>query len=189
MTVLAFVDYDNVRSIPDRTLADVTLNLEELCDRLSRTVRRALPGTEEIELRLYGGWVSEDGRFSRNAEWLLSAIADVRGRWHGIRLKPSMITRLACWPHANLIGTLRLRSQPVRQKMVDGLLTVDAIHLAQESVAPLLIVSDDDDMVPCAVAVSRLVKGPLVLLRRRRPGDGLNDEILGTLGVQLDVVR
>ncbi len=189
MRVLAFVDYDNVREVFERTALDVTLNLEDLLDRLSALVQRSVSNVEELDVRLYGGWVDEDGRYSRNAEWAFGAIASVRGRRGGVRLNPRLIMSAACQPHDTLIGTVRLRARPPRQKMVDGLMTIDALHLASEPFSAFLIVSDDDDLVPCALAVRRIVSAPCFLLCLRAPGGGLNDAILKKNGVHLGLLR
>lgn len=189
MRIIALVDYDNVRATPDRTAIDATLNLEELFDRVSLVVRGSLPDANEIDLRLYGGWIGEDGRYSRNAEWMLAALPNVGGRHHGLRLRAHLVTNAACRPNELLVGTVRVRTRPVRQKMVDGLMTIDALHLANEPAATFLVISDDDDLVPCVLALSRTVSAPLFLYRLRPAGDGLNDAMLSRIGIRLRSLR
>lgn len=186
--MLAFIDYDNVRVAPERTALDVALNLTELLDRLTDSVGAAFPAATEIDARLYGGWVGEDGRYSRLAEWTFGALHQLRGRRNGIRLRPQMVISAACQPRDVLIGTVRLLSRPKRQKMVDGLLTIDALHLSDEE-ADFLLVSDDDDFVPAAMALRSATARSCFILRLRGPGQGLNDVTLSRNGIGLATLR
>ena len=70
-------------------------------------------------------------------------------------------------------STCRVRLQHVarrhRQKMVDTLLTADALAIANDALADIVVLaSDDDDMIPAllALAASQLT---LIYLRRRSP--------------------
>lgn len=189
MRLIAFVDYDNVRVLSERTALDVDLNVDDLFTRLCLTVREHLASATEIDLRLYGGWVCEKGQYSRNALWMLVALNRHRGLRLGIRMMPQLVISAACQPTDVLVGTVRLRARPVRQKMVDALLTVDVLHLADALYAAFLIVSDDDDFVPCAIAARRMVDTPCYLIRHRLAGDGLNDSILTKSGVALGLLH
>ena len=189
MRLIALVDYDNVRATPERTPTDAALNLEELVDRIVLLTRANHPDAEEIDLRLYGGWITEAGHYSRNAQWLMGALPIARGRRDGIRLKAHLVTNPVCQPSKLLIGTVRLRTKPVRQKMVDGLMTIDAIHLASHPEVEVLIISDDDDLIPCVLALRISVSSPLFVYRLRTAGSGLNDAMLSSLGVRLGTVR
>jgi len=56
-----------------------------------------------------------------------------------------------------------------RQKMVDTLLTADAITIVRDELSDiLLIASDDDDMLPAMLAISQLQFDALLMRRRNR---------------------
>lgn len=189
MRALALVDYDNVRLQKERTAADVEYNATRLIETLVGAIRSEMPDVVEVAVRMYGGWVCEAGTFSRNGEWLLAILPNLRGLRFGLRVLPTLVTSPACLPQEMLVGTVRLRSLPYRQKMVDVLLAVDAMHFAEEGGARVLIVSDDDDLVPCALAVAARAETQLLLLRRRPCGDGLNDEALQRNGARIELLR
>lgn len=189
MRVVACVDYDNVRLIRERTLSDVENNLDEILDQLVKCLLAAPLHVSEVDVRLYGGWVTEDGIFSRNAEWAFGAVTRATGRRRGIRIITKVIISPACRPSEMLIGTVRLRQRNISQKMVDTLLTVDALHLATETYEGIFLLSDDDDIVPCAVALGVSRSKLCTLVRLRPPGVGLNDDMLCRSGVRLDVLR
>jgi uncharacterized LabA/DUF88 family protein len=74
-----------------------------------------------------------------------------------------------------------------RQKMVDTLLTADAITLAREELSDaLVIVSDDDDMLPAILAVSSL-RFRTLLLRRRERRDTYYQSILDSSDVSIHI--
>lgn len=179
--VACLVDYDNVRPLQERTLGDVTLNLEILVDGLVGICRSFVYPIDELLLRLYGGWIDEDGRLTRNAEWILSTLGRHRGRRDGIRVSPRIITSLAHLPGEILVGTVRSRTSPPRQKMVDGIITVDAMYFAEQADWILLVVSDDDDLVPAALVASITTSRSnsfVYWARKRLVGGGLNDPLL-----------
>jgi hypothetical protein len=73
--------------------------------------------------------------------------------------------------------------------MVDIMIAVDAIHFLRDCQCPVLIFSDDDDLVPVAVAAGAWT--PTVRfhwLRRRRVGMGMNDALLGRIGISFGSV-
>ena len=178
---VCLVDYDNVRNVRERTMADVDLNLDILVERLVAISKTMATTINELLLRLYGGWVDEYGRLTKNAEWILALLSQQRGRRSGVRIKPTLITSLAASPADRLVGTFRSLVTPPRQKMVDGILTLDAVYFAEQGDWLVFIVSDDDDLVPAALAASgRLVisERSICLVRKRLPGEGLNDSLL-----------
>lgn len=82
---IALVDYDNVRDRPraerfEPVRADHELWATDLVSDVTLACRRALPDLVELDLRLYGGWIAENGRWSPSAEWLLPLVASLRGR-------------------------------------------------------------------------------------------------------------
>lgn len=181
------VDYDNVKSRRERNQLDVQTNLQSLVEEVQQVVSSVLPGVKEIRLRLYGGWRDERGSPSRNATWLASVIGQVRGRRNGVRILPTIVVSLLCRPSRDLLGTVRYSARLARQKMVDAMLSVDVVHLA-DGANHVVIVSDDDDLVPGCMAAACRASQPTHLLRRRRGGTGLNDEALIDCGVLISVL-
>lgn len=179
------IDYDNVQPGRERTRLDTALNVEQLVEDLVDTLRTALPELSELRLRLYGGWVDERGQFSRIAHWLMAALEDQRGIRGGVRVFPKMAVSALCRPDARLRGTVRLEAKRRRQKMVDGLIIVDAVTLGLQEVEALCIVSDDDDLVP-GVLASRVLGGVEAgLLRTVNRPSALNDTVLTACGAQV----
>lgn len=126
------------------------------------------------------------GKYSHIAQWLLAELSWYRGRWNGTIVKPSLVTAPACTSVRSLIGTIRDCKGGRRQKMVDTLLSVDAQYFAREQRLSILIASDDDDLVPVALAARSLDNPPLVCLARKRlVGQALNDSALTHSGVKL----
>lgn len=189
---IALVDYDNVRdrNRPERepVRADHELWATDLVADVTLAFRRALPDLVELDLRLYGGWIAENGRWSPSAEWLMRLVPTLRGRRDGILIRPVLATRMTQFPSVSLRGTIRLKSRRRRQKMVDGMLGFDALHFARNAAAPvgmLAIVSDDDDMIPALLTVQDASVAPTVWLRKRVAGSGLNDEAVQRHGVSI----
>ncbi len=181
---IALVDYDNVRTKDERTPGDVVMNLGEIIPPIVAEAERSLAQPRELVVRVYGGWVNERGHQSRRAQWLLTALAWYRGRRGNAIVKPSLVTALACRSSDVLLGTVRESETGVRQKMVDAMLGLDALHFARDQSLPVLIVSDDDDLVPAALSARSLSTSCRVhWLRRRRPDSALNDSLLGRAGV------
>lgn len=182
MQATVLVDYDNCRLSP-REFApqDVEHNLISITRAIIDICRRDMPSVSELRLRFYGGWISQDGLYTSRAEQLLRSLDVVRGLVDGMRLIPELATGLSRYCTENLIGLVRTDRNPVQQKMVDTLITVDALHVSQESI--IAIVSDDDDLVPGAIGVSASGNGPVHLIRRRAEGRGKNDSLCRRVGV------
>jgi hypothetical protein len=190
MDVVALVDFDNVRGDEFRraTLAsEMEVCLDFIVERTAAVVRTCVPTATLCEVRLYGGWVDENGLFSTEGANTLAALGSVRGLRHGLRVIPVVVTSPACRPTAMLVGTVRLLTRPRRQKMVDGLMTVDAMEMGAPDFGAVFIISDDDDLVPCALAKCARSNGPVFLVRHRAVGHGLNDELLRETGVNFAV--
>jgi hypothetical protein len=146
-SAVVLVDYDNVRTKDERTAGDVVLNLGDLIPPIVAEAERSLDQPQELAVRIYGGWVNERAQQSRRAQWLLTALPWYCGRRGRAIVKPSLVTSLACRTSDVLVGTVRGSEAGVRQKMVDAMLGFDALHFAREQSLPVLIVSDDDDLV------------------------------------------
>ena len=89
---------------------------------------------------------------------------------------------MICRMELTLVGTYRDGGQ----KMVDGMISTDLVHLAPDRDRSLVLVSDDDDFVPSAIAGGglRSKRNPLFILRRKKkPGTGSNDHLLSASNV------
>ena len=61
--------------------------------------------------------------------------------------------------------------------MVDTLIVADLITLIHRFACPVLLLSDDEDMLPGLVAV-RSARRQVAILRNRPLGDAMNDHVL-----------
>jgi hypothetical protein len=150
--VMALVDYDNVCTAvwPEAHRDDALANLGELLNALTVRVASLALDSRELAVRLYGGWFDQSGRLTARGGWILDNLPLFRTRMNGLRVLPTLASALVCYPDVKLIGTHR-SDAPLRQKMVDTMLTVDAITLAL-NVEQFVIVSDDEDFTPAAIA-------------------------------------
>lgn len=180
------VDYDNVRTIRDeRTAGDVANNLSDVVP-LSVAQAARIFGAKEVAFRLYGGWIDDKGVHSRKAQWLRTGLSWYRGRHSGAIVKPSLVTSLACRSMDTLLGTVRRSPMGLQQKMVDSMMVVDAIHYCRDECLPIMVFSDDEDLLPAALAVASMAPGtPFHWLRRRNVGSALNDALLRRAKVSL----
>lgn len=187
-TAIALVDYDNVKTLPDRSKSNVVENLSEMIPKLVAEARAYNSEVSELIVRFYGGWLDECGRYSRNAEWMLTSLAWYRGRYSGVIVKPSLAISIAVFSKSPIVGTLRGWPKDPKQKMVDSMIAMDTIEFSKQSLSPVLLTSDDDDLVPAALSAADKAKC-LVLLRMRREGWGLNDHLLRQRGVLFKVIQ
>lgn len=180
----ALVDYDNVCSFiaPERSPADVAGNLTEFLPKLAGQARTVLHSLEDLNVRFYGGWRDVAGRNTPRADWLLASLPRFRTRFHGVRVRPSLATELIVRPSEPLVATYKDGAQ----KMVDVMLSVDAVALALAREASVVLVSDDEDFVPGTVVSGHYAERAthILLLRRARPiGSSPNDALIQSLGV------
>ncbi len=182
---VALVDYDNVKPGEDRNVGDVVSNLADVVPKVVLEAHGAFEQPKELLVRVYGGWVDERGQHSRRAQWLLTGLPWYRGRSGSTIVKPTLVTCLACRNADILIGTVRYSSAGLRQKMVDNMITVDALHFVRDCDFPVLLFSDDDDLVPAALAAKPASASRIHWLRRRKAGSGMNDALLRRAGVTL----
>ena len=183
---LALVDYDNLRRYgANPTKADIELRTQTLVDQLASVFRVAFSRLKELDIRFYGGWIDEHGSHSPAAVRLFEVLPDLRGRRSGLIVRPSLATAMVRFPRMVLKGTTRLHVRRRRQKMVDGMLGFDALSVAEEGVARVGIVTDDDDLVP-AVLSAHAARGESIVWMRPRPmGRGLNDRNMTEQGVRI----
>jgi hypothetical protein len=180
------VDFQNV--IPGGRSPRSPLEVQWLLAGLVRaaviSVRHLYPSCRECRLHLYGGWTGHDARATRHAQWLRTEVAFGRTRHEGVRVLPRLVTSLQCAPSVVLVGTSRRRNDAagMQQKMVDCMLALDAMHMATHTADPVIVWTDDDDLVPAAISVAA-ARGSCHVWRRRQRGSGLNDHLLEGSGV------
>ena len=171
---IAFIDYDNV-AMELFGRGDTVPALAEIVHVAVEAVRRDLPFVRTLDLRLYGGWLDESGFFSSPAARLLPELRRFRGLRGGIRIATSLALALRGVPDCRLIGSLRVTASRRRQKMVDGMLTLDICFSASDP-GVVVMISDDDDLVPAALMASRA--GGTVHWLRLRDRPSCNDAML-----------
>ena len=183
---VALVDYDNVSVLrKQRTVRDVESNLSDIANALVDHCVATAGHQGELRIRFYGGWISEAGVNSQRAGWLMASVNLIRGLHRGWRLLPEVAFSLAEAPTHRFIGTWRTAQRPRAQKMVDTMMVVDAIHIADRRESGIIVMSDDDDLVPGLVSAGRRQRGSLYSLRQRGYGYGLNDHICKAHGVTM----
>lgn len=178
-SAVILVDYDNVRLVRDeRTAGDVANNLADVVPLAVAEAARVF-GVKEAAFRVYGGWIDERGVHSYKAQWLVTGLAWYRGRQSGTIVKPLLVTTLACRSMDTLLGTVRRSNAGHQQKMVDSMIVVDAIHYCRDEGLPVMLFSDDEDLLPAALAAASMApRTPFHWLRRRDVGSALNDALL-----------
>jgi hypothetical protein len=186
---VVLIDYDNVKLSTERNVGDVGANLADVLPVVVKEAIEALSNPEELLVRVYGGWIDENGRHSRRAEWLLTELSWYRGRSGPTIVKPSLVTSLACRTMDTLVGTVRQTPSGARQKMVDNLLAIDAMYFARDCGHAIMVFSDDEDLVPAALASSSLVSSlRFHWLRRRSADSAMNDLLLRRAGITLKAI-
>lgn len=188
MQALALVDYDNLCGYLNRSKVDFGVRTEDLIDALAHTFRITFPDLRELDVRFYGGWSDERGAPSPSAFWLLQILPALRGRRHGLIVRPSLATTMIQFPQVVLRGTVRLRARRRRQKMVDGMLGCDAMFVAADRQIGIGIVTDDDDLVPAVLSAHSANPRQIVWIRRRTVNSGLNDHHLTDRGLQIHCI-
>jgi uncharacterized LabA/DUF88 family protein len=175
--VHTLVDYDNAIELSESVHKNVSINLSVLSRRLARTLGSRIPDSEELFVRLYGGWLTLDNQLSHRGVWLLSEISNFRRKIEALRLRFTVVREILARSDLTLRGTYRQGGQ----KMVDVMIAVDLLSLAPERDTSLVLVSDDDDLIPAVVAGAehRNSRNPVHLLRRRKAaGSAQNDHVI-----------
>ena len=185
MQGLALVDYDNLCGYRIKSKADYEIRTADLIDVVARAFQTMFPGLSELDIRFYGGWIDELGMLSPSAFGLYQVLPALRGRRYGLIVRPSLATAMLQFPEITLRGTVRLRSKPKRQKMVDNMLGCDAMFLAADARVGIGIVTDDDDLVPAALSANKANPRTTVWIRRRPANAGLNDHHLANQGLRI----
>ena len=191
MQGLALVDWYNFRRRDQNSKTDLELVTLTVTDMVSRAFATPFPDASELDLRLYGGWLNEQGRPSRHASWLHGLLPSLRGRRNGLIVRPALATSMIQFPGVPLRGTVRHRERTgtYEQKMVDGMLACDALYAATQARIRVGIVADDDDLLPSALSSHVRHPQAVVWMRRRRVGSGLNDAALLSEGLVIHQMR
>ena len=185
MQGLALIDCDNFRDRGRKTRTDLHLAAQLLVDDVTREFLSIFSDVRELDVRLYGGWTDPSGRPSRDAAWLTELLPDLRGRRHGLIVRPALAATMIEFPWLLLRGTVRGDGRKQRQKMVDGMMGCDAVYVASNESIHVSIVSDDDDLLPAALTAHAANTGTLSLMRRREPGSAINDSLLSRQGIRI----
>ena len=191
MQGLALVDFDNFREPDKKSKVDLEMDAQRLVDRVARTFAKVFSNAREVDVRLYGGWTDRTGMPSRDAAWLHELLPDLRGRRHGLIIRPALATTMIRFPDFLLRGTVRYRSRPKpqkttkRQKMVDGMMGCDALHMAVDAWTYISIVTDDDDLLPATLYAHNSNVGLLAWMRNRDVGSAINDSAMLLKGLPL----
>lgn len=186
-SAVCLVDYDNLHNAAEKCRADVEQNVIALRQLIIRAAAVIDGGCDEIRVRLYGGWRDERRRATAKCLWLVEYLSQLRGREGRLLFTSELVFAALCRPADILIGTYRRAPPPPRQKMVDTMMVVDVVHLLRDPDANVIILSDDDDLIPAALLGHRDIteERPLHWMRRPREYPGYNDELLRSLGVRL----
>lgn len=185
MTAFALIDYDAAKAIrPERTAADAGINLDFIGRGLSTTLTALGDTCRDVECRLYGGWVDQQNRTTANAVHVLSSLHVLRGRRNRQLFRPTLVMK-GFRHNERLVGTYRSNRRPPCQKMIDTLITVDALHLATYPDSLILLVSNDDDFTPPLIELAMFSDAQVTWCRPREIGTGLNDPCLEKAGVRL----
>jgi len=184
--ILLLVDYDNMRlshfekarkgaAYHMESLPDVDIQMEFIIGIALNALRPRLRARSRFEVRLYGGWIDEDGMYTRSAIFLLSLLHRHRRRIGGHQIVPALAESAISTPSARLIGSMRTQVKRPRQKMVDTLLTVDLVAPRLDPEACIVVLSSDDDFVPGLLSSAHLNQCEVVLVRKKavyhRPND------------------
>lgn len=185
MQALALVDYDNCRTRTAGSVADLELDTLRIIDRVTNPLALSFPRMREVDVRLYGGWTDLAGLPTPDAWALLGLLPNLRGRRHGMIVRPSLAVSMIEYPHLLLRGTLRGQGKSRRQKMVDGMMGCDAAFVARQGDTLVLLTTDDDDILPSVLAAYASNKEMTVWIRAREVGSAINDARVLGMGVRV----
>ena len=109
----------------------------------------------------------------------------MRGRRHGLIVRPALATAMLQFPEMFLRGTVRRGRRGWRQKMVDGMIGCDAMFMSNEGLTCVGVVCDDDDLLPPVISAHAMNPGVMVWMRDRGVGSAINDSHLMGHGLRL----
>lgn len=202
---LALVDYDNLRKSwsdvhaagkrPDRTRANEEEFAHAMLDKVAESFDSVFPGTTELDVRLYSGWVDKHGDDSQDAIRFSPILPSLAGHRQGIAVRTRLARQMMKFPELTLRGTVRARERRRRgqpkfeQKMVDGMIGCDAMFAAADGSMRVALVTGDDDFVPAALSAHAANPRSFAWLRPESKHPRLNDDALSKRGVCLRHIR
>lgn len=191
MQGLALVDWYNFRRRDQNSKADLELVTLTIVEQVSRAFAVLFPNARELDLRLYGGWITEQGWPSRHASWLHELLPVLRGRRNGLIVRPTLATSMIQFPKFHPRGTVRRRTgrADYEQKIVDGMLAFDALYAAAHVGNRVGIVTNDDDLLPGALSAHAGHPQAVVWMRTREVGSAMNDAALLSEGLTIHQLR
>ena len=189
MQGLALIDLDNFRERNKKSKVNLEFDTETLVDDVARAFATVFPTARELDVRLYGGWRDETGSPSHEASWLYELLPGLRGRRHGLIVRPALATTMIQFPEFLLRGTVRGRGRRQRQKMIDGMIGCDALYIATRGPTYIGIVTNDDDLLPATLSAHRENADVLVWIRPRAIGSAVNDTGLLNEGMRIHQFR
>jgi hypothetical protein len=173
------VDYDNVAKQVFQ--CDVPA-LNDLAGWLEREILPEFIGTDPLRIitRLYGGWNDDSGRETSRASVIRQQLSRSGILTSGRRTFDfQLINQAACREgYITLYGTSRRPPNPppfTEQKMVDSLLVVDLLRIAElPSRNLVLLCSEDRDFAPGLLYASQYETPDLVWVKIRNSFPGAN---------------
>ena len=189
MQGLALIDLDNFRDRNKKSKADLEFDTETLVDDVARAFATVFPAARELDIRLYGGWRDETGFPSHEASWLYELLPYLRGRRHGLIVRPALATTMIQFPELLLRGTVRGQGRNQRQKMIDGMMGCDALYIATRGRTYIGIVTNDDDLLPATLSAHNANTDLLAWMRTRAVGSAINDAGLLNEGLKIHQFR
>ena len=186
---LALIDFDNFRNRDRKSKTDLEFDAQMLVDDVARAYTTVFPTARELDVRLYGGWTDSTGFPSRDASWLHELLSDLRGRRHGLIVRPALATTMIQFPELLLRGTVRGQGQNQRQKMIDGMIGCDGLYMAAHGQTYVGIVTDDDDLLPATLSAHDTNGDMLAWMRARGVGSSVNDSNLLKKGMRIHLLE
>lgn len=179
-TAYALVDYDNIRLVRnefhldhmEHSLGFIREAVSKLCKKID---------SAEIVVRIYGGWIDEEGNYTKRASLLLRCLNSYRGVVNSVRVRFELAETII----AKKVGLVCLfNSKSNEQKMVDTMIAVDAIFLHSDY--NVIIMSNDEDVIPPVFALKKHQSDSISVLVRRDLKKQYNTQLLRDHGVLVE---
>lgn len=178
----ALIDYDNAKVIErERSLFDVKYNVGRIANRCAQVVKANYGGCSEVALRFYGGWTDKVDNLTVAGGWIYAALGEIRGRTLGLRMTAEVAVNNIFCEVPRLVGLYRDGGQ----KMVDTLLVADMVWIAAKLHTPIVLLSDDEDMLPGTIA-TKFHGREVTVCRRRSIGEAMNDAAISQLRINVE---
>lgn len=182
MMAYALIDYDNAKLVEkEQSVFDVKFNVSRIATRCAQIVNANYADCSEVAIRFYGGWTDKANNLTAAGSWIYAALGEARGRTLGLRTSPEVAVNSIFSDVPRFVGLYRDGGQ----KMVDTLLVADMVWIASQLDSPVVLVSDDEDMLPGTVA-TKLLDRSVTVCRRRSLGEAMNDAVLSQLRINIE---